>query len=79
MVVYEEINFLGSSISQKIWQYNVSSLRAEVIFELNEKPLSSYLMPERSFIWFCWSRSTYFLILELFPSENVALDRSSLQ
>ena len=43
-----------------------------VIFELKEKLLTNYLMPESIFI-------CYFAGAELFSSEDIELDRSSLQ
>ena len=62
MVVYDEINILVSSISQKT-QYNSTMpvmLRKGTIFVLKEELLSSYLMPADSFISFCSNRSTDF-------------------
>ena len=48
------------------------TLRTWVIFELKEKLLTNYLMPESIFICF-------FAGPELFSSEDIELDRSPLQ
>ena len=49
------------------------------ILVLKEKLLSSCLMPKCRFIYFCKLKSTSFLYLELFSSEEIAFDRGTFQ